>query len=180
MLFVRKALLLLHWRHNTRDGVSNHLHLDCVFDRLFRRISKKTPKLHVIGLCEGKPPLAGGFPSQMASDAENVSFDDVIMEIVFCGMPSWFSYSPTPFLCSRALSVLVPNVPSPLPLFHDDVIKWKRFQRNWPFWRGIHRSFDDVFCDLRLNKRLSKQSWCWWFETLSRSLWRHCNVTDMD
>ena len=31
------------------------------------------------------------------------------------------------------------------------------------------------FLDLRLNKRLSKQSWGWWFETLSRPLWRHCN-----
>ena len=27
-----------------------------------------------------------------------------------------------------------------------------------------------------LNKRLSKQSWGWWFETPSRSLRRHCNV----
>ena len=33
----------------------------------------------------------------------------------------------------------------------------------------------DVFFDLRLNKRLSKQSWGWWFDTLSRPLWRHCN-----
>ena len=24
--------------------------------------------------------------------------------------------------------------------FHDDVIKWKHFQRYWPFVRGIHRS----------------------------------------
>ena len=32
------------------------------------------------------------------------------------------------------------------------------------------------FFDLRLNKRLSKHSWGWWFETQSRSLWRHCNV----
>ena len=23
--------------------------------------------------------------------------------------------------------------------FHDDVIKWKHFPRNWPFVRGIHR-----------------------------------------
>ena len=35
----------------------------------------------------------------------------------------------------------------------------------------------DVFFHLRLNKRLSKQSWGWWFETPSRSLWRHCNVS---
>ena len=31
----------------------------------------------------------------------------------------------------------------------------------------------DVFSDLRLNKRLSKQSWRWWFETPLCSLWRH-------
>ena len=30
--------------------------------------------------------------------------------------------------------------------------------------------------DLRLNKRLSKQSWGWWLETPSRPLWRHCNM----
>ena len=34
----------------------------------------------------------------------------------------------------------------------------------------------DVFFDLRLNKRLSKQPWGWWSEMPSRSLWRHCNV----
>ena len=28
----------------------------------------------------------------------------------------------------------------PLPLIHDDVIKWKHFPRYWPFVRGIHRS----------------------------------------
>ena len=35
-----------------------------------------------------------------------------------------------------------------------------------------------VFVDFRLIKRLSKQSWGWWFETPSRSLWRHCNAHD--
>ena len=40
--------------------------------------------------------------------------------------------------------------------------------------RPVTQSFD-VFFDLRLNKRLSKQWWGWWFETLSRPLWRHCN-----
>ena len=28
----------------------------------------------------------------------------------------------------------------PFHCFHDDVIKWKHFARNWPFVRGIHRS----------------------------------------
>ena len=44
----------------------------------------------------------------------------------------------------------------------------------FPAIRPVVRSFG-VFCDLRLNKRLSKQSWGWWFETASGSLWRHCN-----
>ena len=43
----------------------------------------------------------------------------------------------------------------------------------FPAQRPVTRSFD-IFFDLPLNKRLSKQSWSWWFETLSRPLWRHC------
>ena len=42
----------------------------------------------------------------------------------------------------------------------------------FPAQRPVTRSFD-VFFDLRLNKRLCKQSWGWWFETPSRPFWRH-------
>ena len=45
----------------------------------------------------------------------------------------------------------------------------------FPAQRPVTLSFD-VFFDLRLNSRLSEQCWGWWFETLSRRLWRHCNV----
>ena len=74
---------------------------------------------------------------------------------------------------------------------HDDVIKWKHFPRHWPLCgeftftgefpaqRPVTRRFD-VFFDLRLNKRLSKQSWGWWFETPWCSLWRHGNVESID
>ena len=70
---------------------------------------------------------------------------------------------------------------------HNDVIKWKHFPRYCVFVRRIHRSpvnsphkgqwrgalmFSLIWA---LNKRLSKQSWGWWFETPSRSLWRHCS-----
>ena len=44
----------------------------------------------------------------------------------------------------------------------------------FPTKRPVTRSFDVLF-DLRLNKRLSKQWWGWWFETLSRPWWRHRN-----
>ena len=46
----------------------------------------------------------------------------------------------------------------------------------FPSQRPVTRSCDAVF-DLRLNRQLSKQSWGWWFETPSGSLWRHCNDT---
>ena len=44
----------------------------------------------------------------------------------------------------------------------------------FPAQRPVALSFD-VFFDLRLNKRLSKHLWGWWFETLSPPFWRHCN-----
>ena len=44
----------------------------------------------------------------------------------------------------------------------------------FPTQRPVTQSFD-VFFDLRLNKRLSKQPRGWWFETPSWSLWRQCN-----
>ena len=44
----------------------------------------------------------------------------------------------------------------------------------FPSQRPVTRSFD-VFFDLCLNKQLSKQSWGWWFDTPSRSLWRQRN-----
>ena len=46
--------------------------------------------------------------------------------------------------------------------------------REFPSQRPVTRSFD-AFFDLRLSKRLSKQSKCRWFATPSHSLWRHSN-----
>ena len=63
----------LRWRHNGRDGVSNHHPHDCLLNRLFGRRSKQTSKLRVTGLCEGNSPVTGEFPTQRASNAENVS-----------------------------------------------------------------------------------------------------------
>ena len=53
---------------------------------------------------------------------------------------------------------------------------WGEFtgQRRVPLTKASDAELD-VFFDLRLNGRLSKQSRRWWFETPSRSLWRHWN-----
>ena len=48
----------------------------------------------------------------------------------------------------------------------------------FPLQKSVTLSFD-VFFDLRLNKRLSKQSSHRWFETPSRSLWRHFDVLEL-
>ena len=70
---------------------------------------------------------------------------------------------------------------------HSKTMPWRRHQmetfsallaRNslvtgeFPSQRPVTRSFD-VFLNLRMNKRLSKRSRHPWFETPSRSLWRH-------
>ena len=68
-----KFSLTLRLRRNEPDGVSNHQGLDCLLNRLFKCKSKETSKLSATGLCEGNPPVTGGFPSQKASNAENVS-----------------------------------------------------------------------------------------------------------
>ena len=75
----------LRWRHNERDSQPH----DCLLIRSFRRISKKTSKLRVTGLCAGNSPETGEFPAQMASNAENV--------------PIWWRHHAVttfPFLCS--------------------------------------------------------------------------------
>ena len=71
---------------------------------------------------------------------------------------SWWSHQMETF--SALLAICAGNSPVP---------------GEFPTQRPVTRSFD-AFFDLRLNKRLSKQWWGWWFETLSRLLWRHRNV----
>ena len=71
---------------------------------------------------------------------------------------------------------------------HDDVIKWNHFLRYCPFVWGIHRSpvnsphkgqwrgdlmFSLIFA--WINGLINNHE-AYWFETPSRSLWRHCNV----
>ena len=121
-----------------------------------------------------------------------------VQNIVFCGISSFFDTGTSNFdgLSSifniisirifKCVSYLIRY--APLGLILD--ITWWRDQMetfstllalcagNSPVTgdspHKVTRSFD-VFFDLRLNKRLSKQPRGWWFETPSRPLWRHCN-----
>ena len=67
-------------------------------------------------------------------------------------------------------------------------MKWKHYPRYWPFVRGIHRSpvnslHKGQWCGALMFALIcawincsSKKRRGWWFETLSRPLWRHCSV----
>ena len=66
-------ILTLQWRYNERDGISNDRRLDSLLNCLLRRRLKKTSKLRITGLCEENPPVTSVFPSQRASNADNVS-----------------------------------------------------------------------------------------------------------
>ena len=66
-------LKTLRWRRNGHDVISNHQPHYCLLNNLFRCRSQKTSKLRVTGLCARNSPGTGEFPTQMASNAENVS-----------------------------------------------------------------------------------------------------------
>ena len=83
---------------------------------------------------------------------------DEFRPIVIVRKSPWWRHEMETF--SALLSICAGNSPVP---------------GEFPTQRRVTRSFD-VYFDLRQNKRLSKQSWGWWFETLSWSLWRHCNI----
>ena len=54
------------------QGVSNHWQIDCLSNGLFRSTSKKTSKIVFLVLCDGNPPVRGGFHSQRVSNAKNI------------------------------------------------------------------------------------------------------------
>ena len=80
------------------------------------------------------------------------------------------------YILMETLSALFMMTSSNVNIFRVTDTLWNSpVTGEFPSQRPVTRSFD-VFFDLRLNKRLSKQSWGCWFEKPSRILWRHCNV----
>ena len=76
------------WRHNRRDGVSNHQRLGCLFDSLFWHRSKKISRPRVTGLCEGNRPVTGEFHTQRASNAAPNTF---LLTISLVAITIWIS-----------------------------------------------------------------------------------------
>ena len=148
--FSRKCLL---------DHLSHHCHVTGVVpDTFFFKVQaiyyifsiRRSTWRHV---CANNPVLDVGSDTTLASRCF------LYMLAMWLFRPrSWWRHQMETF--STLLAICAGNSPVP-----------GEFPAQWP----VARSFD-VFFDLRPNKRLSKQSWGWWFETLSSPLWRHCNV----
>ena len=109
----------------------------------------------LLTLCEGNPPATG-----------DPCYDVRMIEILFGGYRAiankrthtWWRLQMETFSASPPICVGNSPVTGEIPV-----------------QRPVTRNFDG-FIDLRLNKRLSKQWWGWWFATPSRPLWRHCNL----
>ena len=115
----------LQWRHNERDGVSDHQPHDCLLNRLFSA-DEKTSKLRVTGLCEGNSPVTGEFLALRASNAKNVSI-------------WWRQHAPGPFLPKggvawRGVYVCFPNddFVMSIPFSNDDAVGAFDFQTMIP------------------------------------------------
>ena len=131
------------------------------------------------------PSVTNGFPLERVSDSENVSMPCHYVVGVHVST-HFISITTQQTHCTIMTSLLRQNdviltskghrfdVITTLLLRHVFSGYEHSIMFECPSQRPLTRSFD-VFFDLRLNIRLSKQLWSWWFETPSRSLWRHCN-----
>ena len=78
----------LQWRHNGRDSVSNHRRLDCLLICLLRCRSKKTSKLLVTDICEGKSPMNS--PHKGPVTRKMFPFGDFIMYCRNSHIHAWY------------------------------------------------------------------------------------------
>ena len=76
-IYLAASSLRLRWRHKERHDVLNHQQLDGLFNYLFKLSSKTT----LPTLCEGKPPVTDGFPSQKPVRRKAILWLDVIIVI---------------------------------------------------------------------------------------------------
>ena len=70
----------LQWRHNGRDGVSNHQPHDCLLNRLFRRRSKKYQSSASLASVRGIHRGPVNSPHKWPVTRKMFPFDDVIMD----------------------------------------------------------------------------------------------------
>ena len=162
------ACRTLQWRHIEGDGVSNYRLLDCLLNLLFRRRSKKTPKLHVTDLCEGIHRSSVNSPHKGSVTGIFFAFDDVIMEI-----RCWLLQN---------LSSLVAPEPEAVFMttswhgnaFHITVHVWRESTSDW--WIPFKK--DSNICGILMCSLMLAWTSCWQNSWVVGDFRRHCDVYD--
>ena len=76
-----RYVLTLQWRHDERDGVSDHKPHDCLLNRLFRRRAKKYQISASLAFVQGIHRWPVNSPHKGPVTPQKMfPFDDVIME----------------------------------------------------------------------------------------------------
>ena len=124
---------------------------------IFHHHDVSTPHINDTTIAEEDIKLKNEFTHQITKTIKQVISKYISLHASCIARPWWRHQMET---FSALLAICAGNSPVP---------------GEFPAQRPVTRSFD-VFFDLRLNKRLSKQPWGWWFETPAWSLWRHRNA----
>ena len=167
---------VLRWRHNESDDVTG-VSIVClaVCSSVDKRKHQSSASLAFVG---GIYRWPADSPQEGPVSRKMLPFDDVIMK--FCDRTTlWF----VPYMYHTMDSIYRFSAKHMMTSSSGNIfrvtghlcgeftgLRWiprtKASDVEWSF---------DVFFDLCPNKRLSKQSWGWWFETPSGWLWRHSN-----
>ena len=93
---VHKCVHSLQWRHNERDGVSNHQPHGCLLNCLVWRRSKNTPKLRVTAaFVQGTRRWPVNSPHRGPVTRKMFPFDGVLMfcyKVVHCVIWYWYFF----------------------------------------------------------------------------------------
>ena len=122
------VLKSLPWCQNERDGVSNHQLPDCLLNCLFKHRSNKTSKLRITGLCEGNSPVTGEFPTQRASNTENVSIwwrNHVIMQ---CMKSNCHVFPPPPLSLGHWVFIMEIIITVSVGLLNEESVNYDPMQ----------------------------------------------------
>ena len=198
----------LQWRHNERDGISNHQPHDCLLRQPFfsgadQRKHWSSALLAFVRRIHRSPV---NFPHKGSVTRKMLPFDDVIVESdglwengmsvyvllyfiwrICCGWYIFHIDIETNHAGLKWWQILYFTYNSAIAIvriwFRITLCTWWRHHMEifsalldlcagnlsvtgeFPAQRAVSRSFD-IFFGVRLNKRLNKQSWGWWFEPL--------------
>ena len=123
-------------------------------------------RIACIGMCaDASHARKCAHSHHMRSQSSMCGRDKILRVYCCCILLTWWRHQIESFCALLALCAGNLPVPGKFPStgeFHPQ--------------RPMRRSFE-VFFNLCLNKRLSKQSWGWWFEKPSHPLRRHSNET---